>query len=111
MSSSQEEFETLRQRQPLQTVEHVGLHNEWVVDPEFLIVLSAPGQDDKVYGLHYCEVEELKNSILFRATEMMSCSMVDPLLTQCKARLVTRDGSAWFHYDPEQFRYAVSNIK
>ncbi len=111
MNLLKDDFETLKQQQPLSTFEHVGLPNEYLVDPEFLIVLVAEGSESRIFGLHYCELEELKNSILFRATEMMSCSMVDQILTQCKARLVTRAGEAWFQYEPELFGYIVTKNK
>jgi hypothetical protein len=104
----QDDFENLKSQLTLSTVEHVGLANEYLVDPEFLIVLAAESGATKIFGLHYCELQEFKNAILFRATELMGCSMVDPILIQCKARLVNRQGEAWFHYDPNLFGYAVT---
>lgn len=109
MSSSKDDFEALKQSQSLNTFEHVGYPDVFVTDPECLVVLYLAGQQEKTFGLHFCTVKELEDHIMFRATELCKCSMVDRgLLSLVDAKLLTPQGHSWFRYDPEDFVFRVS---
>jgi hypothetical protein len=109
MSSSKEEFEALKRQKPLNTFEHIGYPDTFVVDPECLIVISLEGHPDQIYGLHYCTVGDLQDFILFRAADLCQCSMVAAaMLKLVRVKLLTPEGHSWFRFDPENFTFKVS---
>lgn len=108
MSSSKIAFEQLKRRLGRLTVEHVRYSGIYVDDPDFLVILSWEGQEAAVYGGYIIEVEEAEDAILFRASQLLECSMVDPIMNKCTARFVCEHGSVQFKYDEENFTYGVA---
>lgn len=108
MSSSKAAFELLKRRLGRLTVEHVRYSGIYVDDPDFLVVLYWNGQEAVVFGGYLIELEEAADAILFRASQLIECSMVDPILKYCIARFVCEHGTVQFEYDEEKFSYVVT---
>ncbi len=100
-------FEQSKRRLGRLTVEHVRYSGIYVEDPDFLVVLLWQGQEAATFGGHIIELEEAAEAILFRATQLLECSMVDPILKNCTARFVCEHGTVQFEYDEENFTYGV----
>lgn len=89
------------------SVEHLRYSGIYVDDPAFLVVLVKDGQEAAVYGGYIIEPEDATEGVLFRATQLLECSMVDPVLRHCTATLVSEHGSVQFAYDPLNFNYQI----
>lgn len=88
-------------------MEHLLYPDLYIDTPRFLIVLEKNGQEVAVYGGYIITEQRASEGILFRATQLMRCSMVDPELVSCTARLVCEFGVVQFSYQTETFSYAV----
>lgn len=109
--SSKTDFEQLLQRLGRLTVEHLRYPDVYVDAPAFLVVLELDGQEAAIYGGYIISQREAEDGILFRASQLLQCSMVDPLLETCTARLVCEFGTVRFEYQPDDFSYGVSKPK
>ena len=90
-------------------MEHL-LHPDVYVDtPSFLVILEKDGLEAAVYGGYIITEDRVCDGILFRASQLLQCSMVNPLLTTCTARLSCEFGTVRFIYQPENFSYAVDH--
>lgn len=89
------------------TVEHLKYPDVYIEEPSFLVVLYRDGQEASIFGGHIITADEASEAILFRATQLLECSMVDPLLNTCTAHLVCEHGIVRFHFDPPTFSYVI----
>lgn len=93
------------------TVEHLRYPDIYVDEPSFLVVLELDGQEAAIYGGYIIDQREAEDGILFRASQLLQCSMVDPVLSTCTARLVCEHGTVHFQYDEENFSYVIRKQK
>lgn len=99
----------MKRQLPTRTIEHLSAFDVYIEEPEILVCFYEADQFLAVFGLWHCAPNELVDALLFRATELGNCTMVDPRLEKIKARLVTPEGDCWFVYDKENFCYKVPN--
>ena len=88
-------------------MEHLLHPDVYIDEPRFLVVLEKDDREAAIYGGYIITEERVGEGILFRATQLLQCSMVDPSLSTCTARLVCEFGAVRFSYQPENFSYAV----
>ena len=93
------------------TVEHLRYPDVYVDSPDFLVVLELDGREVSVYGGYIINQRDAEDGILFRASQLLQCSMVDPLLSQCTARFVCEFGTVRFEYLPEDFSYGLARTE
>lgn len=89
-------------------MEHLLHPDLYVEAPRFLVILEKDGREVAVFGGHIITEEDACYGILFRATQLLQCSMVNPLLSTCTAKFVCEFGSVQFTYRPEDFSYQVA---
>lgn len=88
-------------------MEHLNYPGIYVDEPRFLVVMELAGQETAIYGGYFVTRQEAEDGVLFRASQLLQCSMVDPELERCTARLVCEHGQVFFCYQPDEFNYKV----
>ena len=87
------------------TYEHVKLFGVFVDSPTFLVEIRNESEKLGVFGFYVMARRELEDAVLFRATHLMKCSMVDPVLNQVTAHVSCNLGEIVFTYDEDEFGF------
>lgn len=92
-------------------MEHLRYPDVYIDEPGFLVVLEKDGREVSYFGGYIIDEAEAADGIMFRASQLLQCSMVDPILSTCTARFVCEHGTVHFIYDEEKFSYVVRKGK